>query len=220
MKKKLVVILSVVCLAAVIGVVAYGAGGGDVNFLMGRYYQAAKEDDSSEVLATYKDQKVTRAMVTYQMNMNIMRSEQVAQEWDTDLKVVNNLIEGMILLEEAERLGLAATEEEVEAMVQSVKDSYELPEGKEILDAYCEGAGLTLEEYYEAVREQAPRTIARQKLRDAVGKAYCEEHGLEFTKVNPPEEMREAVDQYIADLFESQKQYIEYFLEAGNTVTE
>lgn len=36
--------------------------------------------------------------------------------------------------------------------------------------------------------------ILRQKLRDMLGQKYCEEHGLEFAKVNPPKQMTENVE--------------------------
>lgn len=40
-----------------------------------------------------------------------------------------------MLVEEAENLGLAATDAEIEEMVDAVKAAYDIPEGKEIVDA-------------------------------------------------------------------------------------
>ena len=85
------------------------------------------------------------------------------------------------------------------------------PEGKEMMDQYCEEVNLTIDEYFKYLEEQAPRTIARQKLLDAVGKEYCEEHGLNFTKVNPPKEMIDARDAYVAELFSQAQGDIIYY---------
>ena len=118
-----------------------------------------------------------------------------------------------MLEEEAKRWGLAATQDEIDDMVQSVKDSYELPEGKEILDNYCKNAGITLEQYFDQVREVAPSILVRRKLETTLGKEYCQEHGLEYTTVNPPKELTEAVDQAIEELIQAQADEIHYYLE-------
>ena len=115
-----------------------------------------------------------------------------------------------MLVEEAENLGLAATDAEIEEMVDAVKAAYDIPEGKEIVDAYCAGAGISVESYFDIVRERAPRIIARQKLKDYVGQQFCAEHGIEFTKVNPPEEVLTAEQNYIEDLFAARAANINY----------
>ena len=118
-----------------------------------------------------------------------------------------------MLVEEAEKLGLSATNSEIEEMVNAAKLSYEIPEGKELLDQYCKGAEISIEEYYEILRAQAPSTIARQKLKDYIGKEYCIKNGIKFTKVNPSPDMVEAVDQYIQKLFDSNKKHITYYID-------
>jgi 2-oxoglutarate dehydrogenase complex dehydrogenase (E1) component-like enzyme len=82
-----------------------------------------------------------------------------------------------------------------------------------MIDSFLEGAGISFDEYMDLVREQVPRNIARQKLIDAIGRQYCEEHGLEFTKINPPAEMVAAQKAYIEQLFEQNKDKIEYFID-------
>lgn len=80
-----------------------------------------------------------------------------------------------------------------------------------MMDQYCEGANITIEEYFDLLEEQAPRVIARQKLLDAVGKKYCEENDLTFTKVNPPAEMVEARDVYVDELLTKAAGEITYY---------
>ena len=41
----------------------------------------------------------------------------------------------------------------------------------------------------------------------------CRVHGLEYTTVNPPKELTEAVEQAIEELIEAQADEIQYFLE-------
>ena len=47
-----------------------------------------------------------------------------------------------------------------------------------------------------------PHYILRQKLRDALGQEYCAQHGLEFTKVNPPQEMLDYLSRYLEGLLD------------------
>lgn len=216
-KKKFLLIFAVIlCIGVIAGAISYGTSQGSIGHLAGQYLQQMTSQnhpgEQSSVAATYKDHTITIATVRYQQNMNILRTEEEASRWDTDREAIDQIIEDIILLEEAERLGLSATKEEIAAMVQSSRDSYELPAGKAFLDDYCAGANITIEEYFMLLEEQAPSVIARQKLKDAVGKEYCETHGLEFTKINPPAEMLDAVNNYINTLFESQREHIVYYV--------
>ena len=68
-----------------------------------------------------------------------------------------------------------------------------------------------LDGYYAAIQDQLPRVILRQKLRDALGEAYCQAHGLTFTKVNPPEKMRDYVQSYLDGLLDKYSAKITYF---------
>lgn len=56
--------------------------------------------------------------------MNIFRSEEAAKEYDTDIQIANRIIESMLILEEAERLGFAATDAEIEEMVANTTGVY------------------------------------------------------------------------------------------------
>lgn len=154
------------------------------------------------LLAEYHGEKVYQADVErYQQDVDGMTTEEA----------LNEILRNTVLLEEAQRLGYTATQAEIDAMMENVEVTYSMPEGKELMDQYCQAAGITVEEYFTRLEEQAPRTIARQKLLDAVGEAYCEEHGLTFTKVNPPEEMVEAREAYVADLFARAQSEITYY---------
>lgn len=154
------------------------------------------------LLAEYHGEKVYQVDVErYQQDVDGITTEEALDE----------ILRNTVLLEEAQRLGYEATQAEIDAMVENAELSYAMPEGKEMIDQYCQKVGITVEEYFALLEEQAPRTIARQKLLNAVGEAYCEEHGLTFTKVNPPEEMVEAQEACVADLFAQAQDEITYY---------
>lgn len=211
-------------LCVILGLCLLGAGAAyavtnfDDYTQAGRLYQKAHSTDAgaqsaeTAVVAEYHGKTLTREAVEYQKNMNFMRSEKAAEAYDTDQEVIRRIVEKWILLEEAERLGLTATQEEIEAMIDGARKAYALPEGKEMLDAYCEGAGITIEEYYAILREQVPDTITRQKLLDEIGRQYCEENGLEFSKFNSPAEMVEAQEAYVAELYAQHKDEVVYYI--------
>ena len=164
-----------------------------------------------EVVAEYKSQPILASQLSQWSELYQLMG---TQQPPSDQELLRQLVENMVLEEEAKRRGLAATQDEIDDMVQSVKDSYELPEGKEILDNYCKNAGITLEQYFDQVREVAPSILARRKLENALGEEYCQEHGLEYTTVNPSKELTEAVDQAIEELVQTQAGEIQYYLDS------
>lgn len=161
------------------------------------------------VVAEYKGQPILASQLAqYRETYQLMGAQS-----PSDGELLRQMVEDTVLEEEANRRGLAATQEEIDDMVQSVKDSYELPDGKEILDNYCNNAGITIEEYFDQARAVAPSILARRKLETALGEEYCREHGLEYTTVNPPEELTEAVDQAMEELVQAQAGEIQYYLD-------
>lgn len=162
-----------------------------------------------EVVAEYKGQPILASQLAQWRESYRLTGAQPP----SDQELLRQLVENLVLEEEATRRGLTATQEEINDMVQSVKDSYELSEGKKILDNYCKNAGITLEQYFDQVREVAPSILARRKLETALGEEYCQEHGLDYTTVNPPKELTEAVDQAIEELVQVHADEIQYYLE-------
>lgn len=162
-----------------------------------------------EVVAEYKGQPILASQLAQWRESYRLTGAQPP----SDQELLRQLVENLVLEEEANRRGLAATEGEIDDMVQSVKDSYELPDGKEILDSYCKNAGITLEEYFDQIREVAPSILARRKLETALGQEYCQKHGLEYTMVNPPKELTEAVEQAMEELVQAQAGEIQYYLD-------
>ena len=86
------------------------------------------------------------------------------------------------------------------------------PEGKEGIDAYCASAGITYEEYVENLRDQAPRVLAKGKLKEAIAEEYCQSHGLTYDRLNTPQEALDAVEEYMSNLLELHKEEITYYI--------
>ncbi len=222
MHKKIIVVCVVLalCVLGTLAGIAYAAsndGSGDMR-LAGQYFKSANAEKpfssskNAQIVAEYNGHKITAETVAYQKNMNILRDTATAAKYSSDMDVIQQIVKSMILLEEAEKLGLAATEAEINEMVENAKLAYSLPEGKELLDAYCAGAGITIDEYFDLIRAQAPDVIARQKLKNEAGRQYCESHGLTYSNVNPPEGMLEAQEAYMENLFHQHEAEIQYYI--------
>ncbi len=213
MKKELIAIGAAVLVLAVVLVLLLP--GGDTlpqakmkpmsDYQSGVYYREARENSENKLLAAYKD-----IGSVYDYDVEFMRNvtySAVAGVSERDL--INVVLRGFMLLEEAEQRGLAATQEEIEAMVEGNRMAYEMPEGKQSMDDYCAGAGISIEEHYEIIRAQAPETIAIQKLELAVAQEYCEENGVEFSMSD--KKVKAAVEKFKNELFSKNKKYIEYY---------
>ena len=91
------------------------------------------------------------------------------------------------------------------------KNYEEYEEVRSYIEEWCTKMGITTEQYFDMVAEQLPRRMLRQRLRDTLGQEYCQQHGLEFTKVNPPEQMTEYVEQYLDGLLQAHRSEIKYY---------
>ena len=159
------------------------------------------------VLAKYKDTEITRSLVDHWKEVK----RQLGGGAVSDKDMVDEILVNTIMLDEAESRGLSVSQEEIDAMLQSQHDNYDaFEEIRTIIDDYCKEQDMTTEQYFAVLEEQIPRSILRQKLRDALGQEYCAEHGLTFTKVNPPQEMTDYVDAYLDGLLDSYSAYIKY----------
>ena len=162
------------------------------------------------VAATYRGEPIMQSVVENQKETAELRNN-TAAEAVSEREIIDRIIANMIVLEEAEKRGLTATEEEVETfLADTVYASYEMPEGKEIIDSYCASAGLTYEEYVQSVREQAPTIIAKAKWEEAVAREYCDANGIEFDSMNPGQEVIDAINDRKADLLEAHRGDIVY----------
>ena len=130
----------------------------------------------------------------------------------SDVDALDQILLNLIMLDEAEQRGLSVTQEEVDAEMAGQRKNYEeYEEVRSYIEEWCTKMGITTEQYFDMVAEQLPRRMLRQRLRDTLGQEYCAQHGLEFTKVNPPEQMTKYVDQYLDNLLEAHRSEIKYY---------
>lgn len=166
--------------------------------------QAAPEGDP--VAATYQGEPIRKSVVAEQ--------KKAAGGDVSDREIIDRIITNLIMLEEAEKRGLTATEEEVETfLAETVYAAYEMPEGKESIDSYCASAGLTYEEYVQSVREQAPKIIAKAKWEEAIAREYCDAKGIELDVLNPSPEVIDMINARKAELLEAHRRDIVYYVQ-------
>ena len=168
----------------------------------------AAVQEADPVAATYGETQIRQSLVDYEkQNLQAMNGNQTV----TDREAAEQLLLNLAMLDEAEQLGLSVTQEEVDAAFAVQKQNYEnSDEVRQYIDDWCEQTGVTADDYFRAVQEQLSRVMLRQKLRDALGEAYCKEHGLTFTKVNPPAEMESYVQDYLDGLLKKYSSKITY----------
>lgn len=123
----------------------------------------------------------------------------------SDREIAEARVLNTLMLLEAGKLGLAATQEEIAEFMVSQEEAWRMAEVKEQIEAMYEPLGIDFEEYKAMVLENAPNTIARLKLRDHYGQEYCDKNDLQFTKVNPPEGMEEYIEKQLQKLWDKYK---------------
>ena len=206
MKKKFLVALLLI--ACVICATCFYAAANDWSFFESLGSQSRVSSDST-VLAEYNGIKVTQAMVdrqqSYGSNSGIGDTSSQA--------IVERILTGQMLLEEAESKGLAATEAEIEEHVATLKKGYaDYPEVKKQVDEYCDGAGLSIDEYWAQVREQAYGTISRSKLKADFEKEYCDKTG--YTGSTETQEyadmIEKAFDEHRSELLKAHESEVKY----------
>lgn len=207
MKKKFLVALLLI--ACVICATCFYAAANDWSFFESLGSQSRVSSDST-VLAEYNGLKVTQAMVdrqqSYGSNPGIGDTSSQA--------IVERILTGQMLLEEAESKGLAATEAEIEEHVATLKKGYaDYPEVKKQVDEYCDGAGLSIDEYWAQVREQAYGTISRSKLKADFEKEYCDKTG--YTGSTETQEyadmIEKAFDEHRSELLQTHQSEVKYY---------
>ena len=168
---------------------------------------AAQDDDP--IIASYGETAIRQSLVDYEkQNLQALNGNREV----TDREAAEQLLLNLAMLDEAAQLNLDVTQEEVDAAFAAQKHNYEsFDEVRQYIDDWCKQTGVTPEDYFSAVQEQLPRVILRQKLRGALGEAYCQTHGLSFTKVNPPAEMEAYVQNYLDSLLDKYCAKITYY---------
>ena len=208
MKKRLIVICSAILAVIVLGAIIYFSGNTTSREVQTEATNKKAESlthDEDSVLAIYHNFEVTESMVIYQQQMDALRDPTLRKNL-TDKEIVDNILIGRMLLEEAKDLGLTATQEECDEMIASAKTGYELPDGKQMLDDLCADMGITIDEYWVQLAEEAPDTISREKVRSYIKDSYRADH-----PDATDEEIEKAYNDYRTQLLQSHLHEITYY---------
>lgn len=143
--------------------------------------------------AMYKDTAISEETVAYLESTYAQAGQTVNRE-----KIIDQLLMNCVVEEAASQGGFAAGEDEVAALVDSQRQTYEeFPEAQEVVDGYCEEQGITLEDYWALAEEQARHTILRAKYQEWFYAAKLPEQEIDPEK-NPQEAYEEHCQQLLS----------------------
>lgn len=185
MKKKLI-ILTLLVLA---GIVAY------------RAWLAPQREGAA---ARYREHTVTWQQVERFRSVLSLLGEKGETD---DRTLVDRILKGYILLDEAKAMGVTVSESEVAQRLNELP----LPDGKSTLDEYLKTLGGSLQGNLEILTLRARSALTLERLREAMERDYCREHGIDFDLDRLPEEVSRAVSEKIDGLIESHRDEIEYY---------
>ncbi len=147
--------------------------------------------DGSDVMAKVDGRKIYRADVDkYYMNQTAGSEQQPAGEQATSLRmsILDQLIETEILMRRAEKLGLLATDEEVDRKLTELKSPYT----QEQFDQRLRDKKITLDDFKRDLRRSLTREKVLNKeitskinISDQDINAYYNDHKAEFNLIEP-----------------------------------
>lgn len=201
------VVLSVILIAALIPEASLSSSSS--MFLLGKRFSQSDNtysDDLPAAVAAYNGHMITEEEVDYQLYADSLRSEDCKLHYSRR-DVIDNLLLGYIILDEAREAGLSAEKEEVLNSLELSKAGIEeVPEAAGQLQDFCAGANMTVNEYWAAQEEQLYGELSRIKYMNAFIDDYMESH--------PDAESHEAVaayEQFQQELLQKHRDEIVYY---------
>ena len=144
--------------------------------------------------ALYKDTVISEETVAYLESAYAQAGQTVNRE-----KIIDQLLMNCVVEEAAAQAGFAAGEDEVAALLDVQRQTYEeFPEAREVVDGYCEEQGITLEDYWVLAEEHARRTILRAKYQEWFYAAQLPEQEIDPEK--NPQQAYEAYEEHCQQL--------------------
>ena len=217
MKKRLSIILGSILAVAIIASVC-AISFGDGASLLESLGIISKTHDDDTVVAEYNGFKVTQAMIDTQRSAAGLAGDDVQSDAnmkdDSDKAIIDRIITGQMLTDEAEARGVAATQEEMDENLATLKGAYEqYDDVKKMIDDYCKGAGISIDEYWKQVYDQSYGRISRTNLKIALCKEYCSELGYtgDYEDKMQTEEFENRYNEYKTNLLSSHSADIQYY---------
>lgn len=120
-----------------------------------------------------------------------IESDRLIGSSGTDREIVEDKVLNMLMLLEAEKVGLEATGEEIDEFMASQEKAWQMAGVQEQIERIYAPLGISFEEYKQMVADIAPNTIARQKLRKLYSQEYSENNSFDPTEIAPSGQMTE-----------------------------
>lgn len=215
MKKRYILIAVSVLLILGCSIAIYAASNAGGFASIGKEFQTAQTQQNSDIAAVYHGTEISWSTVEYYEKIRQTQLAQGAQAEESSAQdVVDEIVRNLILTEEAEARGLAATEDEIEAKIEITRQWYEENEiVHTAIDEFCAGAGIDIDGYFELLRQQVPASIARAKLYAALGEEYCDQNGLDYAQNQSAAEVTQYVETYLNELVEARQSDAVSFVE-------
>ena len=107
--------------------------------------------DDDPVVASYGETEIRRSLIDYEkQNQQALSGGKAV----SDQEAVDQLLENLAMLDEAEHLGLSVSQEEVDEAFSVQQQNYENYEDvRTAVDAWCEQVGVALDGYFAAIRD-------------------------------------------------------------------
>ena len=159
-----------------------------------------------ELAAVYGGVEIRRA------DLEKLRATAEAGEAElSDRELAERAVRALIITEEAERLGVAASEEEAERLAALTLQSFAWGYGREEMEAVYADKGLTEEEYYAVLKQRAYHSLSELGLRSCLGREYCREQGVEYRPGDTDGPMQAAVEEYMDALVQEKISGAEFY---------
>lgn len=154
------------------------------------------------VAALYKDTPISEETVAYLESVYAQAGQAVNRE-----KIIDSLLLNCVVEEAATQGGFAAGEDEVAALLDVQRQTYEeFPEARDVVDGYCEEQGISLEDYWVLAEEHARRTILRAKYQEWFYAAQLPEQEIDPEK--NPQQAYEAYEEHCQQLLSAASSHI------------
>lgn len=203
MKRKITLIISIVCILA-IGISATVYATRDMSMFQWGQDSAeieAADNMQKNVVAEVNGQKITSSQFDkYKAGLSN------ANGTFTDAEIMDKLVRQEVLKQEIQRLGYTATEAEVTAFNDErfalLDDD---PNARQIIQDYVDGLGITMAEYKEQSKEISRIALLANKFRADLMAEYEKNNPQILTYSVPTQQQgfEEYLEQYIDDLYKT-----------------
>lgn len=144
--------------------------------------------DSTAIVAAYNGHIIAEEDIEYQLYIDSLRPTESKAHYSRK-NVIDNLLLGYIILDEARDAGLTIGSDEVRNSVELSKEALkQSPEASTEIQDFCAGANITMDEYWVRVEERLNHTLLNLKYENLFIDDYMENH--------PDAEYQDALDCY------------------------